>query len=149
LHRLLLAEAERASRSVSAMHVLSSLRGMVKNHGLARALSDAAIGGCIRKLEEKAAMHGKTVIRIDRFFPSTKTCSGCGCIQRKMLLSVRDWIRPECGASHDRDENAAINIKAAGLAVSAQGGGRRLRRDTSRKSIRLRTANQQGVRQHA
>jgi putative transposase len=81
-----------------------NLRGMAKNHSLARALSDAAIGNCVRKLEEKAAMHGKKVIRIDRFFPSTKTCSECGRIQGEMPLSVRKWTCPECGAVHDRDE---------------------------------------------
>ena len=121
------------------------LRGMLKNHSIARALSDASIGACARKLEEKAEMHGKKVIRIDRFFPSTKTCSGCGFIHGKMPLSIRFWTCPECGAAHDRDVNAAINIKAVGQTVSAQGGGVRAKRATARKATRQRAANQQGV----
>lgn len=122
-----------------------NVRGMVKNHSLARALSDAALGGCIRKLEEKATMHGKKVIRIDRFFPSSKTCSDCGCVQSRLPLSVRLWTCPHCGADHDRDVNAAKNIKAAGLAVSAHGGGVRAVRAKARTATGQRSANHQSV----
>jgi putative transposase len=109
-----------------------NLRGMVKNHSLARSLSDAAIGTAIRTIEAKAAMHGKTVVKIDRFFPSSKMCSGCGALQEKMPLSIREWIC-SCGAHHDRDENAARNILAVGQTVTAHGGGVRAARSCSGK----------------
>jgi putative transposase len=80
---------------------------------LARSLSDAGIGIAIRALEAKAAMHGKTVVKIDRWFPSSKMCSACGCLQSDMPLAVRQWTC-DCGATHDRDENAAINICTVG-----------------------------------
>jgi putative transposase len=92
-----------------------NLRGMVKNHNLARSLSDAGIGIAIRILEAKAVMHGKTVVKIDRWFPSSKLCSACGCLQSAMPLSIRQWTC-DCGTTHDRDENAAKNICTAGQA---------------------------------
>lgn len=122
-----------------------NLRGMVKNHSLARSLHDASIGSAIRLLEEKAARYGKTVVKIDRWFPSSKTCSCCGYVAEKMPLSVRDWTCPECGAAHDRDENAAVNILAVGHTVSAHGG--TVRRTSAKADERksLRSANQQGT----
>jgi putative transposase len=98
------------------------VRNMVKNHSLARAISDAAWRQFRTMLEYKADWYGRTVIAIDRFYPSSKTCSACGRINPNMPLSVREWTCP-CGAVHDRDVNAAINILAAGLAVSACGDG--------------------------
>lgn len=99
-----------------------NLRGMVKNHSLARSLSDAAIGSAIRAIEAKAAMHGKTVHKIDRWFPSSKMCASCGTVRESLPLDVREWTCA-CGATHDRDENAAANILAVGQTVTAQGGG--------------------------
>lgn len=96
------------------------LRGMVKNHSLARSLHDAGIGQCIRTLETKAAMHCKKVVRIDRWFPSSKMCSECGRLQSAMPLSIRHW-RCDCGATHDRDENAARNILAVGHTATGRG----------------------------
>ena len=98
-----------------------NLRGLGKNHSLARSLADAAIGSAIRTIEIKATMHGKHVVRIDRFYPSSKLCSSCGSLHGSMPLSVREWTCPACGRRHDRDENAARNILAAGQAVSARG----------------------------
>jgi putative transposase len=97
-----------------------NLRGLVKNHNLARSLSDASIGQCIRILETKAEMHGKEVVKIDRWFPSSKMCSACGALQEAMPLSIRHW-RCDCGAEHDRDENAARNILAVGHTVTGRG----------------------------
>lgn len=97
-----------------------ALRNMVKNHYLARSLNDAGIGSAIRAIEAKAAMHGKTVTKIDRWFPSSKMCSECGCLQSAMPLSVRKWTC-DCGATHDRDENAARNILAVGHTVTGRG----------------------------
>ena len=122
-----------------------NLRGMVKNHNLARSLHDASIGTAIRMIEEKAERYGKTVVKIDRWFPSSKTCSDCGHIVEKLPLSVREWACPECGTIHDRDANAAANILAVGQTVSAHGSGIRLKRDTSRESVPKRSANRQGV----
>jgi putative transposase len=99
-----------------------AVRNMVRNHSLARAISDAAWSELRRQLEYKAEWYGRTVIAIDRFYPSSKTCSACGQISTSMPLNVRSWVCP-CGAAHDRDVNAAINILAAGLAVSACGDG--------------------------
>lgn len=100
-----------------------SVRNMVKNHSLARAISDASWAEFRRMLEYKADWYGREVIAVDRFYPSSKTCSACGVITHKLPLDIRAWQCPECGASHDRDVNAAKNILAAGLAVRACGDG--------------------------
>jgi putative transposase len=99
-----------------------TVRNMLRNHSLARAISDASWSELRRQLEYKADWYGRTVIAIDRFYPSSKTCSACGVIVEKLPLGVREWTC-RCGAHHDRDVNAAINILAAGLAVSACGDG--------------------------
>lgn len=121
------------------------LRGMVRNRSLARSLHDASIGAAIRMIEEKAERYGKVVVKIDRWFPSSKTCSDCGRIVEKLPLSVREWACPECGTRHDRDTNAAANILAVGQTVSAHGG---TVRRTSAKAVgrkSQRSANRQGV----
>lgn len=122
-----------------------NLRGMVKNHSLARSLHDASIGTAIRMIEEKAERYGKTVVKIDRWFPSSKTCSDCGYLVEKLPLSVREWSCPECGTIHDRDANAAANILAVGQTVSAHGGTVRRSRATAGERKSLRSANRQGV----
>ena len=122
-----------------------NLRGMVKNHSLARALSDASIGTAIRMIEEKAERYGKRVERIDRWYPSSKTCSACGHIQESMPLSVRDWTCPSCDTRHDRDVNAAVNIMAVGQTVSAHGGAVRRSRATASERKSLRSANRQAA----
>jgi len=114
-----------------------NLRGMVKNHSLARSLSDASIGTAIRLIESKA----DTVVKIDRFFPSSKTCSVCGHLLASLSLSVRRWTCPQCGTDHDRDVNAARNILAVGETVSARGGGRRTLRASARKANPRRNVN--------
>jgi putative transposase len=98
-----------------------SVRNMVRNHSLARAISDASWSKLRRQLEYKADWYGRTLIAIDRFYPSSKTCSACGAIREALPLAVREWVC-RCGAHHDRDVNAAKSILAAGLAVSACGG---------------------------
>ena len=122
-----------------------NLRGMVKNHSLARSLHDASIGTAIRMIEEKAERYGKTVVKIDRWFPSSKTCSDCGYLVEKLPLSVREWSCPECGTIHDRDANAAANILAVGQTVSAHGGTVRRSRATASERKSPRSANRQGV----
>ncbi|MEV0460023.1 RNA-guided endonuclease InsQ/TnpB family protein [Catellatospora methionotrophica] len=108
-----------------------TVANMVKNHRLARAISDAAWRQLRTMLEYKTAWHGRTLIVVDRWFPSTRLCSTCGALAQKMPLDVRQWTCP-CGAAHDRDVNAARNILAAGLAVTACGDDVRPQRGTSR-----------------
>lgn len=87
-----------------------NVRGMVKNHKLAKHLSDASFGRFVTMLEYKAAWRGKQVRKLDRFFPSSKRCSSCGYVAKSMPLEVRNWTCPACKSEHDRDQNAAVNI---------------------------------------
>lgn len=89
--------------------------GMLKNHKLAGALQDASLYEIRRQLEYKVKRAGGHVLFCSQWFPSTKTCSACGVVQPSISLSVRYWRCPDCGAHHDRDINAAINIEAACL----------------------------------
>lgn len=91
--------------------------------GLNRAVADAALGEFRRQLEYKAQRAGKTVVVIDRWYPSSKTCSECGHLLSNLKLSVRAWSCPDCGTRHDRDINAAKNILAAGRAVAGENPG--------------------------
>ncbi|MBZ6132649.1 RNA-guided endonuclease InsQ/TnpB family protein [Streptomyces olivaceus] len=106
-----------------------SVRNMVKNHKLARAISDAAWSEFRSMLEYKAQWYGREVIAVDRFFPSSKLCSACGTLQSKMPLNIRTWTC-DCGTVHDRDVNAAKNILAVGLTATACGDGVRPQRST-------------------
>ncbi|WP_369240428.1 RNA-guided endonuclease InsQ/TnpB family protein [Streptomyces sp. R21] len=106
-----------------------TVRTMVKNRKLARAISDAAWAEFRNMLEYKAAWYGREVIAVDRFFPSSKLCSHCGAIANAMPLHVRTWTCA-CRTTHDRDVNAAQNLLAAGLAVSVCGAGVRPQRST-------------------
>lgn len=85
-------------------------KGMLKNHKLAKSVSDSSFGEIRRQLEYKTQMRGKYLLFVDRWFPSSKTCSICGSVQEKMPLNAREWMCPHCGAYHDRDLNAAVNI---------------------------------------
>ncbi|WP_155060308.1 RNA-guided endonuclease InsQ/TnpB family protein, partial [Streptomyces blattellae] len=107
-----------------------TVRNMVRNRSLARAISDAAWAEFRNLLEYKAAWYGREVIAVDRFFPSSRLCSTCGTLQEKMELHVRTWTCDSCGTSHDRDVNAAKNLLAAGRAVSACGAGVRPQRSS-------------------
>jgi putative transposase len=92
------------------------VKGMIRNHHLAKAISDASWSRLVTMLEYKAFEHGCTVLRIPTFYPSSQTCSCCGYKNPKVKdLSVRSWICPDCGVVHDRDENAAKNILAKAL----------------------------------
>ncbi|MEB3367203.1 RNA-guided endonuclease InsQ/TnpB family protein [Saccharopolyspora mangrovi] len=91
--------------------------------GLNRAVMDAALGEFRRQLEYKAERAGKRVVVIDRWYPSSKTCSHCGHLLPELKLSVRHWKCPGCGTRHDRDINAAKNILAAGRAVAGDNPG--------------------------
>ena len=103
-----------------------AVANMARNRHLARAISGCGWGEFGRRLEYKCAWYGRRLIVIDRWYPSSTTCSACGHLLAKLSLSTRYWTCPSCRARHDRDINAAKNILAAGLAVSACGAGVRL-----------------------
>ena len=92
-------------------------KGMVRNHHLAKAVSDVSFGELARLLEYKCAERGRTLVKVGRFYPSSKTCSACGYRLDALPLSVRSWDCPACGAHHDRDVNAARNILAEGKRI--------------------------------
>src|SRR6266480_62469 len=98
-----------------------SVKNMVQNHKLAKAISDVGWSEFVRQLEYKAAWYGRTLSKIDKFYPSSKRCFDCGHILDSLPLDIRCWTCPECGVLHDRDINAAKNVLAAGLAVAACG----------------------------
>jgi putative transposase len=98
-----------------------SVKNMLKNRCLSKSISDASWWEFKRQLEYKAQWYGRTLIGIDRWYPSSKRCSDCGHTLTNMSLKVRAWACPECGSVHDRDVNAARNVLAAGRAVSAHG----------------------------
>ncbi|MEV7806351.1 RNA-guided endonuclease TnpB family protein [Microbispora sp. NPDC088329] len=98
-----------------------NIKGMVHNRSLARAISDCGWGEFRRQLEYKTRRYGRRLVVIDRWYPSSKTCSACGHLLAQLSLSTRTWQCPSCGTRHDRDVNAAKNILAAGRAVSACG----------------------------
>ena len=91
----------------------------VKNHHLALSVADAGWSTFVKMLEYKAKNKGRTVVKIDRWFPSSQICSCCGCITGKKPLYIRKWICPECGGTHDRDYNAAMNIRDCGTRLLA------------------------------
>ncbi|MGW0207445.1 RNA-guided endonuclease InsQ/TnpB family protein [Streptomyces sp. NPDC003233] len=107
-----------------------TVRNMVKNRKLARAISDAGWSQFRNMLEYKARWYGREVIAVDRWFPSSKLCSACGTLQNKMPLHVRTWTCDSCGTTHDRDVNAAQNLLAAGRAVTVCGAGVRPQRSS-------------------
>jgi len=88
-----------------------NVAGMVRNHCLARSISDQAFAEVRRQLEYKCEMTGTKLVIHDRWLPSSKTCSDCGFVVNKLPLSVRTWSCPSCGVIHDRDVNAAVNLK--------------------------------------
>jgi putative transposase len=126
-----------------------NVRGMMSNPHLARSIADAEFGELRRQLTYKAEQRGVHLAVVDRWYPSSKTCSACGAANAALTLSDRHWICSECGAEHDRDVNAARNIlaegkrayeektKTAGVAeivcgAEGSGLGRKTRSETSR-----------------
>ena len=93
---------------------------MMQHPTLAKAIADVGWGEFVRQLEYKAAWYGRALIKIDRFYPSSKTCACCGHVLDSLDLDVREWDCPNCGTHHDRDLNAAKSVLAEGLRQSAE-----------------------------
>jgi putative transposase len=100
-----------------------AVKNMLKNHCLAKAISDVGWSEFFRQLAYKARWYRRTIVRVDRFYPSSKTCSACGVVLEELSLDIREWTCAACGTWHDRDINAAKNIVTAGLAALNACGG--------------------------
>jgi len=98
-----------------------NVKGMLANHRLAKRIADSGWGELFRQLTYKGAWYGTDFHQIHRFFPSSKRCHVCGFIYQDLRLSEREWVCSECGATHDRDKNAAINIEIFGCAERTGG----------------------------
>ena len=94
-----------------------AVKNMMKNHRLAKSIQDASFGTIANMLKYKATCHNRKIVEVGRFYPSSKLCSNCGHRMQYMGLGIREWTCPSCGSEHDRDVNAAINIKNEGLMI--------------------------------
>lgn len=112
-----------------------NIAGMVKNRSLARVISDVGWRMLLAMLAYKCAWYGRELVRVDRFFPSSKTCHACGVVVESLPLSVREWTCSACGVAHDRDVNAARNVLASGHEVAVCGPG--ISHRLLRKSVQL------------
>ena len=99
-----------------------NVKGMTKNHNLAKAIHDVGWGTFARQLEYKCERDGKAFIKVGRWFPSSKACSDCGAICESMPLDIRSWTCANCGSNHDRDINAAKNIRQEAIRTILAGG---------------------------
>ena len=91
------------------------MKGMMRNRRLSRALADSAVGELLQQLAYKAQWYGRDLVEADPWYPSTKTCSKCQCVASSITLSVRAWQCPVCKTEHDRDLNAAANLRNKAL----------------------------------
>ena len=103
------------SESQAVAHEDLNVKGMIRNHCLAQSISDVGWSEFIRKLTYKAEWYGKTILRIGRFEASSKLCNVCGYKNDDLTLDIREWECPDCKTLHDRDLNAAINVKKIAL----------------------------------
>ncbi len=114
IHKL----TSKLARTTSAIIVEDlNLAGMIRNHKMARAIVDVNFRDFVEKLRYKTNWYGSNLIKVGRFEPTSKSCSNCGSINHELKLSDRIWICENCGITHDRDENAAINIRNEGIRI--------------------------------
>lgn len=106
-----------------------AISNMIRHPRLARSIADAGWGELVRQLEYKANWYGRTVVKVDRWFPSSKTCPACGHKLDELRLDIRKWTCPKCGTEHDRDIAAAQNVLVAGMHQLGGGEHRDLRAD--------------------
>lgn len=99
-----------------------AVKNIMKNHKLSQAMSDVSLGSFYTMLEYKCEWNDKQFVKIDRFFPSSKTCSNCGWINGDLTLNIREWTCPSCDEKHDRDFNASKNILKQGLKILSGSG---------------------------
>ena len=99
-----------------------AVKNMMNNHKLAQAFSDVSLSTFYAMLEYKANWNDKVIVKIDRFFPSSKTCNVCNYINQDLTLKDREWTCVSCRTKHDRDFNASINIKKQGLKIISGSG---------------------------
>jgi len=118
-HRKLTTQLVRENQAIYTETL--AVKNMMANHKLAKAIADCGWGEALRQLQYKCDWHGRTIGTVDRWFPSSKKCSSCGHIKDKLPLDIREWTCPSCESHHQRDINAAKNIKAVGLTVIACG----------------------------
>jgi putative transposase len=122
------------------------VHGMVRNRCLSNSISDASFGTFRKMLEYKCERYGRELRLVDRFFPSSKRCHGCGHVLESLPLAVREWVCPECESTHDRDFNAAVNLDlAGGQPVTARGGRVRRFRPSGLKRNARRSVNHLGI----
>lgn len=98
-----------------------NVKGMIKNHKLSKHIADASWGNFVTLLQYKCDWYGKELVKVNRFYPSSKTCGDCGWINQELKLSDREWTCNSCGVVHDRDINASVNILKEGLKIHRQG----------------------------
>ncbi|CAI3428585.1 IS200/IS605 family element RNA-guided endonuclease TnpB [Enterococcus cecorum] len=96
-----------------------NVKGMLRNHKLARSISDVSWSSFVAKLQYKADWYGREIIKVDTWFPSSQICSECGHKDGKKSLDIREWTCPICHTHHDRDINASINILTEGLRIQS------------------------------
>ena len=108
-----------------------NVKGMVRNLRIAKSISDVGWGMFVNFLDYKLKAAYGQLVEIGRFFPSSKTCSCCGYVVDELTLDIREWDCPSCGTHHDRDGNAALNIRNEGIRLSAM-----LRVPRSARSLR-------------
>lgn len=98
-----------------------NVKGMIKNHKLSKHIADASWGNFVTLLQYKCDWYGKELVKVNRFYPSSKTCGDCGWINQDLKLSDREWTCKSCGVIHDRDVNASRNILKEGLKIISGG----------------------------
>lgn len=117
-----------------------SVVSMLKNHSLAKSISNCSWGELIRQFKYKSDWNNRVFIQVDRFFPSSKMCSDCGFVLEDLPLNTRTWTCPVCKTIHDRDINAAINIKKQGINLMSGCGTQSDSKQKRVESLRVRKA---------